>query len=75
LNAALTEFLRGAPVPWTDVGITEQALLDVCEDEDLTGLLQRQVSLSEPHDWPATLVRNLDARARATAATEMLRQR
>lgn len=71
---ALPRFLKGEPVRWQALGIAEQELAKLCEEELLSGLVYLRLSDSEYVDeWPPGLREALALRARADTAAELLR--
>jgi len=70
---ALAAFLAGAPLTWPDLQITEETLLALCDEHDLSVLCFERISRSASDEWPDTLCRSLGESAHATIAVELLR--
>jgi hypothetical protein len=73
---AFTEFLKGlrdSSTRWLALGITEQELLDICEGEELYGLVHHRLSQS-PYagEWPVMIQDVISRVARREAAEELL---
>ena len=73
---AFTEFLkgsRGSSTRWLALGITERELLDICEGEELYGLVQHRLSQSPyAREWPVMIQDVLSRVARRETAKELL---
>ena len=70
---ALADFFAGAPLAWPDLQITEQTLLALCDEQDLSVLCFERIARSASDAWPDTLCRSLGEAARAAIAVELLR--
>jgi hypothetical protein len=75
LADGLAAVLRGEPVSWRSLGMEPDDLLAVCAEEDLTGLVHRQLANLSDLGWPQGLRDELTREARAGAARELLRRR
>jgi hypothetical protein len=75
LTDLLAAFLKGENVSWLSLATTADALLEFCDEQDLTGLVHlRLCALSSAGDWPPQLREAVAASARADAARELLRR-
>jgi hypothetical protein len=70
---AVAAFLAGAPLAWQDLQVTEETLLALCDEHDLTVLCFERISRSTSGEWPDTLCRSLGESAHAAIAVELLR--
>jgi hypothetical protein len=71
--AGLITTLSGGPSRWSDLGVTRDELLALCDREDLRGLLFCRVSAPESWaDWPAEIRNELAQYTRGETAREML---
>ena len=75
LTNGLAALLRGERIAWADLGTEPGALLTACVEEDLTGLVHRQLARHPPADWPRSVVTELERAARGDAAREALGRR
>ena len=75
LAGGLAALLRGERVSWTSLGVEPGAFLTACAEEDLTGLVHRQLAPRPPADWPQSVLAELERVARANVAREALRRR
>ena len=75
LAEGLAALLRGESVSWAALGLEPGDFLTACVEEDLTGLVHRQLAAAPPADWPRDVLGELERAARADAAREALRRR
>jgi len=76
LSHGLAALLRGEAVLWNALGVTAAEFLEACSEQDLVGLLDKQLgNLPEDRDWPPDIREGLARKARAEAARELLRHR
>ena len=70
----LAALLRDESVSWVALGAEPGDFLTACSEEDLTGLVHRQMAARPPADWPPSVLGELERAARAGAASEVLRR-
>jgi hypothetical protein len=71
---AVAAFVAGAPLPWAELQIHEDALLELCRAEDLSALCFHRLSQSvAAATWPPRLLESLSEAAHMRAGEELLR--
>ncbi|MGA2383795.1 MAG: nucleotidyltransferase family protein [Gemmatimonadales bacterium] len=75
LADGLAALLRGESVSWAALDVEPGAFLTVCVEEDLAGLVHRQLAGRPSADWPPSVREELEREARAEVMREALRRR
>ena len=71
----LAALLREEPVAWASLGVEPAAFVAACREQDLTGLVHRQLARQPAADWPGSVREELEREARAEVVREALRRR